>query len=461
MYGERPDLTEHPAALPATAEAVVVGAGLSGLAAAWELRKAGVEDVLVLDARERVGGRVWPFTAANGRRLEGGGEFVGEHMSSIVGLARELGIELEPLPFEGKMVRVLGGERFVEDEPYASDPEAREAFADATKLLDELAVQVPVEDPWNATNAAELDARTLREWAEQNVPSEAVRAGLAGEFNYCGAGFSELSLLFALWTVHAMGGWETWTMGSTHRLRGGPSGIVERIASELGERVALSAPVRRVGHGDDGAMVVTDRGSVRARVVVAALAPQLCGRIDWQPRLSPARDRLQDRYMLGHGTKICAFYEEPWWRAEGLSGLGSGLSPVSVIFDASPQDGGEGALIGFITFTSALAGEHSEGLATPEGREALFVENATRYLGPRAADTKELYSFSWVGDPWSTGCAAGLPPAVLSTVGSTLREPVGPVVWAGAETGLAQNDWLEGAVSAGQRAGGEAARVLA
>ncbi|UGS37259.1 flavin monoamine oxidase family protein [Capillimicrobium parvum] len=443
-------------ALPERADVVVVGAGISGLVAARRLAAAGV-DVAVVEARDRVGGRLKRVVTPSGRVLEAGGELVGEHMASIRALADELGVPIIPMGVgEGQLVRYHEGERLLEAFPYEKTPDSGAALHAATKALDAMAAQVPIEDPWNAPRAAEWDAQTLLQWVDANVADPGARAGLAAEFYFMGGAFEELSLLFCLWTLHAMGLWEQWEMGTSHRLQGGTSDLVTRVAEPLRDRIFEQAPVRRVEHAAGGVTVHTDRGAIRAEALVVAIAPALCPRIEWEPRLPPARDRLQDRYLMGHGIKFQAIYDEPWWREKGYMGLGLGQDPVWVLVDATgPDDEGAGRLVGFAPITGRDVARWSDVMGDEEAAKQLFVEQVGNYFGDGPAPV-EVHLFSWVGDPWSLGCGTGLGCGTLSTVGPSLRAPIGPIVWAGAETGLPQNDWIEGAISAGERASREA-----
>jgi monoamine oxidase len=434
------------------AEVAVVGAGLSGLVAARRLVKSGVESVQVVEARDRVGGRVNRFTTPAGRTVEAGGEFIGLHNSALVELAGELGLQPAALPSEGSFVRISGGERLVEAYPLESDSEAMQIYTDTVATLDELAAQVPAEDPWNAARAGEWDGQTLQTWMDANVPNTDVRTMLANEYDYCGATFAELSLLYALWIVHAMGGWETWTQGLTHKLAEGTSELALRIAAELGDRITVGTPVRAIEHGDGGVVLRTDGGQVSADALIVALSPNLCARIAWDPRLPLQRDRLQGRYLQGHGIKFAAFYERAWWRDDGLLGMGMGLKPISLAFDVTTDADDSATIIGFTPVTGEIARRFGGELDDPDLAKRLFVSQLVEYLGEAAAEPEEVCGFDWTGDAWSAGCAAGAPPGVLSTVGSALREPVGSVIWAGAETGTPQNDWLEAAVSSGERA---------
>ena len=447
-------------ALPTSADVVVVGAGLAGLITARSLRAAGA-DVVVLEAQDRIGGRIERRISDSGTAYEAGGEYLGIHMRQITRLAAELGIDVVPVHADGAVVHFLGGERAVEAFPFENDAEALAGCAAATQALDELARTVPVDAPWAAPHAAELDARTLGSWINDHVPDERVRRVLSLEFDYTGQNPAELSLLFALWLVHSMGGWDRWSEGTSHMLRGGTSQLVTRVAAELEGCIHTDAPVRAIQHGPAGVTLRSDRGQVRATVVVVAMAPQLCARIAWEPRLPVARDRLQDRYLQGHGIKVLATYERSWWRDEGLSGLGLGLSPFFVVLDSTGPDDPGGRLTGMAAYTGTVAAKHGGRMSDDRAAKELFLELAERYLGPRVREAGELHVSNWAGDPWSLGCGVGLPTGVLSSVGHALRTPIGPIVWAGAETGLPQVDWIEGAISSGHRAADEALARLA
>jgi monoamine oxidase len=137
-----------------------------------------------------------------------------------------------------------------------------------------------------------------------------------------------------------------------------------------------------------------------------------------------------------------------------------GLSPVFLTLDVGGGDVSEGELAGFLPVNGEIAARYSDELSDPERAKELFLRQSAEYLGDGAAEPNEVYGFGWLSDSWSTGCSVGLPPGVLSTVGSALRRPIPPVFWAGEETGAPQNDWMEGAVSAGERAAVETINFL-
>ncbi|MCW2883578.1 MAG: amine oxidase, partial [Streptosporangiaceae bacterium] len=158
--------------LPSTVDAVVVGAGISGLVAARQIARAG-RSVLVLEARDRVGGRVLNHTLANGSVIESGGAFVGPTQDHILALAADLGVQTFKEYAQGDNVYISGSTTIRYTGTVPPDPTI---LPDAAKLqlqLDTLSKQVPVDAPWTAANAAEWDAKSLDNWIKENTVNPA------------------------------------------------------------------------------------------------------------------------------------------------------------------------------------------------------------------------------------------------------------------------------------------------
>ncbi|CAA9378939.1 MAG: hypothetical protein AVDCRST_MAG32-1380 [uncultured Nocardioides sp.] len=432
---------------PSTVDVVVVGAGLSGLVAATELRRTGA-DVLVVEAQNRIGGRLDAHTCADGRVLQRGGEYVTPWSTELRRLAESLGIGYEPAVPEGAMVRLSGASRVVEAMPFEQDPEAAGAYYGAYEALEKLADDVPADEPWRAERAVELDRQTLGAWLDVNVHSQPARDLIAIDFVTFGD-VHEVSLLYILWSVSRAGGLEQLhDLGD--RFIGGPPGIVEALADRLDAPIVVDAPVTRIEHGADGVRVSFGGRSALARAVVVAMEPGQAGRMEFVPPLPADRDRLQTRWLAGHGGKAFAIYDEPFWRREGLSGLAvmGGAFPFGL--DASTDDSEDGVLLVFYCENGEAAAELARAQAEPDGVRRRVLDGLGRAFGDAARTPREFHYFDWAGDSWSRGCGTMLPPGVLTTVGHTLRPALGPIVWAGGENGT--KDWMEGAVTAGQSA---------
>jgi monoamine oxidase len=184
-----------------------------------------------------------------------------------------------------------------------------------------------------------------------------------------------------------------------------------------------------------------------------ALSPSLTGRIDYSPPLPALRDQLTQRMPQGTVIKAMAVYAQPFWREQGLSGqAASMLGPVKSTFDNSPPEGTPGVLLGFVE------GRHARELGQlgREERRQAVLDSFKRFFGAEAARAIEYLESPWTDDRWTRGCYAGyMTPGGWTSHGPALREPVGRIHWAGSETATRWIGFMDGAVSAGQRAARE------
>jgi monoamine oxidase len=440
-------------------DVVVVGAGLAGLTAARELSGAGF-DVRVLEARDRVGGRT--LSQAVGEHpedlIELGGQWVGPTQHEVLSLAQDFGIGTYPTHsvgrnlFEdqrGKLKRYRGTIPLLA-------PHVMLDYGRADLKLKRLIKRVDPEAPWEAEDAERLDEQTFATWIRRNAKTRTAREALAVA---CRAVFAvepaDVSLLHILFYAASAGGWDDLidTEGGAQqdRLAGGTQQFSVRMAEELGDRVALSSPVRRIRSDDQG---VTVEGASARRAIVA-VPPALAGRIEYDPPLAGPRDQLTQRVPMGSVIKCMAVYDEPFWREDGLSGQGLSLpGPAQVIFDNTPPNGSPG-LIGF------LEGREARQLAAvPEAeRRDAVLRGFQRLFGHRAAHPVLYVDKDWSAEPYSRGCYGGvLGPGAWTGYGRLLREPIGRIHWAGTETATRWMGYLDGAIQSGRRAAAEVLR---
>jgi monoamine oxidase len=446
------------------ADVVVVGAGFAGLAAARTLEAKGAVPV-VLEARERVGGRVVNAEIGDGNVVEMGGQWIGPTQDRIAALAGELGVETFRTHTEGaNLLRLDGRLRRYRGTIPRLGPAVLIDIARSLRRLNRLAASVDAEAPWRAADAAHLDRTSFGTWIERKVLTRTARRLLtvAGRTIF-GAEPEEMSLLHVCFYLRSAGSFELLTDveggAQQDRLVGGTQLVAIRAAEELGDRVVLGAPVRRIEHGPGGVAVAGADGTVaRGRRTIVAVPPPLIARIDFDPPLPPARQQLAQRMAPGWLVKATALYSEPFWRGDGLSGEAvNAAGPVTTTFDNSPPDGSPGALVGFVGGRDARA---FTGLGASERRRAV-LECFESLYGPRAAAADAYLERDWAAEQWSGGgpvCnfAAG----GWTAAGPALREPVGPIHWAGTETATRWAGYMDGAVSSGERAAAEALAAL-
>ncbi|MFI6896409.1 flavin monoamine oxidase family protein [Streptomyces sp. NPDC050256] len=461
-------------AAPREVDVAVVGGGLAGLTAARDLAAAG-KSVLVLEARDRVGGRVLNLALPNGGISEGGGEFIGPTQDRMKALADSLGVATFPTYNTGKNVLFKDGKRT----PYATDgllgavpPIDVAGLANAAAvqaMLNDMAKQVPVDAPWTAAKADEWDSQTFETWLKHNavIPSAKFLFDVA-----CTSVFSaepsELSLLFVLFYIRAAGNettpgtferlTETGTGAQATRFVGGSAQVPLRLAQSLGDRVVLNAPVTRIAQGTGRLTVETPGLTVSARRVVIAVPPSLTNRIAFSPGLPATRDQLGQRLPMGSVGKAIAVYDTPFWRADGLNGqVVSDSGAVRSTFDNSPPDGSYGALMGFIE-SDEMRGLNG---ATEAEVRAVVLKDFATYFGDRAKTPTGFVLQRWDNETYSRGGpVAYAPPGVLTRYGSALRAPVGAIHWAGTETSTYWNGYMDGAVRSGERVAKEVVAAL-
>ncbi len=444
------------------ADLVVVGAGLAGLSAARVAAAAGAS-VVVVEARDRVGGRVLNEDIGGGNVVEVGAQWIGPTQDRLAALAGELGVETFPTYGEGQNVIEYGGRlrRYRGTIPRIN-PLVLLDVERAQRRLNRLARRVPLDAPWEAPDAAALDGQTAATWMRRNLATKAGRMLLElGIEAVWAAQPEDMSLLHVLFYIHSAGSLELLfdTDGGAQQDRfvGGSQRIPLRMAEQL-DQLVLGAPVRKISRGEHGVTVEADGAIVRARRAIVAIAPTLAGRIAYDPPLSGYRDQLTQRMPLGTVAKCMAIYDEPFWRAEGLSGQGtSDTGPVKLSFDNSPPSGRPGVLLGFLEGRQA----RELGRLPASERRTAVVDCFARMFGPRAAKPAGYVERLWAEEEWSRGCyGCHMPTGAWTAYGPALREPIGPLHWAGAEYATVWNGYMDGAVRSGEATAREALERL-
>jgi monoamine oxidase len=447
---------------PLGVDVCIIGAGFAGLAAARHLTRAG-RKVAVLEARDRVGGRVLSKPLPDGRRFDVGGTWVGPDQTRLLALIEESGLSPYPTNSEGDTVMVIDGAARRYGKVPALNPFALVNLGVALERITAMADSLPLDAPWHADKAVAWDRLSLGEWinSDLNVPSGDARRSLQVIFTtlFC-CNPAEVSLLHLLFLARSNGGLQqmlTMRGGAEDALVDGTMHLVaERLAAALGDAVHLSSPVRRIAQDREGVEVVADGITVRARRAIVATPPALASHIAYEPALPAQHAHLLRRMPLGAAVRTIAVYAEPFWRKDGFNGASSAPGGrIMLSIDQSPRDGSVGALSSYAFGPAAL----EVAALSPAERQQAFVDGLVQRFGPKAAAPIHLIEQDWSAEPWTLGAMmATFPPGVLTTYGPALRQPVGRLHWAGTESATISHGMIDGAVRSGERA---AAEVLA
>lgn len=445
---------------------VVVGAGLAGLAAATALAGEHGKSVVVLEARDRVGGRMVSQPVGGGRGcVDLGGEWIGPTQTRIWDLANELGVRTFPWQHDGKSLLHFDGrhgyvgEDFTRiDDTYPLTGAEYDDYRRVAETYEELAAEVPPDAPWTWSKAGELDGQTLAHWLAKETSTAFGNWTVAMLGRIGGSGAFEpedTSPLHFAWTQRVAPQAE----GPETTLFHGCAGqIPPKLAAGLGEdAIRFDEPVRAIEQDSGHVTVRTARNTYSASHAIVTIPPPLTGQISYTPPLPAKRSQLIQGCPMGATIKVHAIYNRPFWRDEGLSGIGQGNLPtVEFTADSSePSDDALGILTAFIAGRRAV----ELARATPEVRERYVLDDYVRYFGERARQRLDFVEANWLAEPWTTGAfTTYMRPGVWTACGEAIRAPIGRIHWAGSETATAWPGYFEGALQSAERA---VAEVLA
>jgi monoamine oxidase len=321
--------------------------------------------------------------------------------------------------------------------------------------VDSLANEIGPITPWDAPNAAALDAITVEQWTAAHSYTQTTRDLVTCSTRAVfGADPSELSMLYMAFYTAQGDSLEmlTNTDGGAQDsfIVGGAQQMSQHLAAKLGPAVRLSEPVRSVRQDDQSVQVETETGlQIRAKYAVIAMPPAAAARLIFDPPLPPSRRELHERAPMGRYFKVMVTYDRPFWREAGFSGeVASVRGPVIAAYDDDPGDG-TGALLNFIGGDAAM---HWAALPPDQQKQAVLGCLA-RWFGDAALHPTGYGFNDWTAQRFTGGApVACLAPGVLSRVGPALRAPCGRIHWAGTEAALKWTGYMDGAIRAGEAA---------
>jgi monoamine oxidase len=411
-------------------DAIVVGAGLAGLAAALELQRSG-SNVLVLEASERIGGRT-RSGSVGGETIDCGGEWVGRRHRHFMSLARRFNLHLEPARLIARPAIWQGDKRTrVGRVPRLSAREEM-AFARALWRAKRLARGLDPERPWTSPGAEHIDSLSVAKWLDDmGVGGDSYRFFAAFIGALVSAPIERMSLLHLLWWVRRGGGPFAMLYTSfQYRVLEGTEAISRGLADELGGRIVLNVPVAHVEQIASVVEITTANGErhTAARAIVAIPCNAL-PEIDFTPALPPTLQELT-RISNDPATKVSAL-----------------LAPTHMV-RAHFAVGGEN-LAGAWRY-----GRRISGFAAPPNDQLpddeLIQGLAAAFQIP-ATDLQDTTIYRWREHPYIPGCDIAFAPGELTRLGQHLRTPHGRVHFAGAERGSWPNN-MEGALESGHNA---------
>lgn len=440
-------------------DCIVIGGGLSGLVAARNLHRAG-HQVLLLEARDRIGGRMYGQRLESGQWIDRGGQWVGPTQTRFLALLDEYGVRRFPSPAQGKTVLLFNEQRyefngffqgFYEGEiPAIPEADWRDA-TQAWERFQVLSQALPQGHPTQGDRYQHLDRDTFARWIDDNTQTEFGRwyfSYMARVVGFLGpAEPHQVSLLHVLWGQNCAPQSEH---PEAELLHGGAGQIPEKIADELGDRIHLSEPVLSIDQSETGVEVETRQNRYAAKFVIVAMPPHLTGKIHYNPPVPSLRQQLTQRIPMGTCIKILVSYDTPFWREQGLAGIGLGNRPwIELFADSSDPETGKGVIATFVVGDRYGRWQ----VLNDSDRRGAVLSDLAAYLGEQALSPVTYDEVDWPSDPWTGGgYAAFMPPGVWTSFGDALTAPVGRIHWAGTEIATRWPGFFEGAVQTGEAA---------
>ena len=433
-------------------DVVIIGAGFAGLAAGLSLKKNGFKTV-ILEARNRVGGRTETKWLEDGTQIDLGGQWLGPTQDRMYELAAQYDVPTFPSQLFGK------GQYHYLDDVHDQEPEE---MLELFEVIDELADQVNLDYPHKSPNIASQDRMTLASWLNLQTKDEEV-AGFVGRMLAGGllaSDAGEVSLFQMLYYIKAGNGVQS-LLGAKggaqqDRIVGGPQAIAKKMADDYGS-VFFEQVVKAVTKNEEGYLVETRVGELylTKQVLIAVPPTVVNSKIIFTPELPVWKKKTLQSILPGSASKYHAVYEQPFWRESGLSGqrnMSEGLIIESL--DNSLVDQKKGILTFFVYgIDSIQLTKLSE-----EEQKARLIEELVKLYGEQARNPEHFITQDWNEEPFTNGCFSGhFTPGGFIKYGEFLQSNVKGIHFAGTETATVWNGYFEGAVRSGER---EAQKIM-
>ena len=431
---------------------LVAGAGLAGLAAARDLIALGAR-VTVVDARDRVGGRVWTIRDGfvDGQHGEAGGDFIDEEQNEIRGLAGELGL---------KLARILrSGFGYVRPDA-AGRPKivargARRGWERLAKELEPLTKPYNLaEQRWDSPITTDLARRSVATWLDQVRADAELRATATGLRGFFLADPEELSLVALVDQFSAS---ETPAPGEMYRVEGGNDRLINALAAPLGERLHLNTEIVALSHRGRTVRASVKNARALAQITcdyaVLAVPATLLRRMPITPALPAQQHDAISRLQYGRATKSLLQFSSRFWRATGRPRAFGSPLPVGAIWEANEEQPGRAGILSLLA--GGGASDATQAIVAKHGVRGLT--GALDWLGAEGSELKASRQVVWEHDPYARGGYAFFDPAFDPALRVWLARPAGRLFFAGEHTSLKWQGYMNGAVESGRRAAAEVA----
>jgi monoamine oxidase len=418
-------------------DVVIVGAGFTGLSAALDLQRAGI-DFLVLEARERVGGRVEARPNGLGELIDSGGQFLCEDMPELMALARARGKTFVETYIEGEFIT----------HPWMSVEEAEQTYQVAMAIRERMNGIEP-DDP-------SIAGLTVATWLERQEDTPDAKAAFR-------------SMIEGLWCL-ALDKVPLWYLIDNDRritnetfelqyfLRETMQSLADDLAGDLGERLRLDEAVTRIERRQQGVHIVSARGVIEAGAALVALPPATAAKLDFAPGLPAELAQALSTWESGAVIKILVRYASPFWRERDLCGMVMWRDQPGLFACDASQDADHAALVVFVGGPLALRWHPLDDAALRAEVTARLVEA----LGPRAAEIIDFSSRDWTHDRWSGGAYSDLIVDVTARDAERIiLAGAPPVYFAASEVSPSFPGYIEGAIVAGRIAAAKIQSAIA
>ena len=429
---------------------LVAGAGLAGLAAARDLLTRGAE-VTVVEARDRVGGRVWTVRDgfAERQHAEAGGDMIDGEQEEICTLAGELGL---------KLTRILRGgfgyaRRDGSEQPRIARAGVARGWARLHERLGGLARRYRLaEQRWDSPIAADLARRSVAQWLDEVEADRELRAVATAMRGFFLADPDELALIAF---VDQFASTDEPVPGAMYRIDGGNDRLPTGLAAALGPRVQLNTELVALSHrGREVRASLKQRRSVSqitCDYAVLALPAAILRRVPITPALPAQQHEAISRLRYGRATKTLLQFSKRFWRAVGRPrAFGSDL-PFGAVWDGNEEQRGRSGILALLAGGSAS--DATQEIVAKDGIAGLT--GALDWLGSSDAQLVGWRQVVWESDPWSRGGYAFFDPAFDPALRQWLARPFGRLFFAGEHTSFRWQGYMNGAVESGRRAAAE------